>query len=327
MTGDPVTLRIHFTADDLARTTLAAGPDIMWELVCSLHRLQSARTSGRYGPWLRHARARLARPAVREALRLLTLLVPRRGNFPDFLTPPAQGDFAAAVDLVRGTPDQRLRRELAAVFRDRRVPSWVRRLADGDRSCRRELQTSLAVHYREVLRPCLPELGETVLAERAWCGRGVLDGGVELLLGTLAPSIRWSAPVLSADYPGGDRDLHLRGRGITLIPSFFCTDTPVTLIDPELPPVLVYPVTGRSRPAPPPDGLAALLGRTRALAIHALSDPRSTTELALCLGVSIGTASRHAAALRDAGLVTSTRHGSAMLHVATDLGRRLVRSH
>ncbi|MCT9083740.1 ArsR/SmtB family transcription factor [Streptomyces fulvoviolaceus] len=320
-----MTLRIHFTADDLARTTVAPGPDIMWELISSLHRLQAPRTAARYGPWLRHVRARLGTRNLRAALRPLTALVPRRGAFPDFLTPSAPGDFAASLELVRATPDRRLRHELADVFRGRRPSHWVRLLATGDRNCRQDLQSALTVYYREVLRPYVPELGEAVLTERALRSRGLVDGGVESLLRTLSPSIRWTAPVLSSDYPC-DRDLHLQGRGITLVPSFFCTGTPVTLIDPDLSPVLVYPVTAPSRPPAAPDGLAALLGRTRALAIHVLSHPRSTTELALRLGVSAGTASRHAAALRDAGLVTSTRQGSTMLHVATDLGSRLARS-
>jgi len=325
MTGDPVTLRIHFTADDLARTTVAAGPDPMWELVCSLHRLQSPRAAARYRPWLRQARARLERRNLKAVLRPLTTLVPPRGAFPDFLTPSGDRDFASSLELVAATADRRLRNELAGVFRGRRAPLWVRLLADGDRTCRTELLSALTVYYREILRPCLSELSETIQAEHALRGRGMADGGLERLLRTLSPSIRWTSPVLSADYPC-DRDLRLGGRGITLVPAFFCHATPVTLIDPELPPVLVYPVADRSGPAPVAEGLAALLGRTRALAVHALADPRSTTELALCLGVSIGTASRHAAALRDAGLVTSTRHGSAMLHVATDLGRRLARS-
>ncbi|WP_454856268.1 tyrosine-type recombinase/integrase [Promicromonospora soli] len=72
-----------------------------------------------------------------------------------------------------------------------------------------------------------------------------------------------------------------------------------------------------------PEGLAALLGHSRALALLALRHPCSTTELARRVGVSAGTASRHATALRAAGLVTSTRHGSVMLHHVTHLGRKL----
>ncbi|SDN01764.1 transcriptional regulator, ArsR family [Streptomyces sp. cf386] len=322
-----MTLRIHFTADDLARTTVAAGPDMMWELVSSLHRLQAPRAAARYGPWLRHARARLGARNVNAAVRLLTVLVPRRGSFPDFLTPSCPGgDFGESLELVHATPAGRLRRELAGVFRRRKASHWVRRLAGGDRSCRQELQSALTVYYREVVRPYRSQFGGTVLTERALCGRRLVDGGVDRLLRTLSPSVSWTAPVLSTGYPS-DRDLHLRGRGLTLIPSFFCSDTPVSLIDPELPPVLLYPVTDPAQPVVVPDALAALLGHTRALAIRALLHPRSTSELALDLGVSAGTASRHATALRDAGLVTSARHGSTMLHVATELGRALARSH
>ncbi|MFJ3968984.1 hypothetical protein ACIPYR_12560 [Streptomyces parvus] len=76
-------------------------------------------------------------------------------------------------------------------------------------------------------------------------------------------------PTLVADYPR-DGDLHLGGRGLSLVPSFFCTERPATLIDPELPPVLVYPVSRRPASAAPLDGLPELLGRTRALALCAV---------------------------------------------------------
>ncbi|MFE7276458.1 transcriptional regulator [Streptomyces sp. NPDC057623] len=326
-------LRIHFTAEDLARTTVAARPDVMWELTISLHRLQAPGSPARCRPWLGHVRDRLRRsdlPDLRGALRRLTTLVPPRGGFPDFLTPPGQLGFGAALELIGGAGREPFARDLATVFRRRERPLWVRQLADGDRECRRDLVRALAVYHRELLHPCLAELDETLFAERAACGRRVLDGGVGRLLGTLSPAVRWAWPVLSSDYPV-DRDLHLGGRGITLVPSFFCA-TPVTLIDPGLPPVLVYPVgegdSGARAMSPAAaggaaDGLALALGRTRALAIRALAHPCSTSELALRIGVSAASASRHAAVLRDAGLVTSTRQGGEVLHVATRLGAEL----
>ncbi len=39
-----------------------------------------------------------------------------------------------------------------------------------------------------------------------------------------------------------DRDLYLDGRGIELQPSAFCRQVPTKLRDPELKPVLVYPI-------------------------------------------------------------------------------------
>ncbi|MGW0731340.1 ArsR/SmtB family transcription factor [Streptomyces sp. NPDC002851] len=323
-------LRIHFTAEDLARTTVAARPDVMWELTLSLHRLQLPRSAARCRPWLGHVRDRLRRRDLRGVLRLLTTLVPPRGDFPDFLTPPGQPDFGGALELISGAGRLPLARDLEMVFRRRERPAWVRQLADGDRERRRELVRALTVYHRELVRPCLAELDETVFAERAVCGRRVLDGGVGRLLGTLSPTVRWTWPVLSTEYPV-DRDLRLDGRGITLVPSFFCA-TPVTLIDPGLPPVLVYPVTEgapgarASAPSGGADGLAAVLGRTRAQAVRALAQSCSacsTSELALRIGVSVASASRHAAALRDAGLVTSKRQGGEVLHIATRLGEEL----
>lgn len=332
-------LRVHFTADDLARTRVAKAPDPMWELVTSLHRIQVP--SGlRYRPWLGHVRTRMrATPRLRGALRLLTTLVPERGAFPDFLTPPSAScheGFGGALEQISATPQHRVQSELHAMYRGRRTPSWVRRLADGDREHRRDLHAAMRVYHSEVVRPVWAELGESFLADRAQRGHALLDGGVDRLLSTLSPAVRWDAPVLTADYPL-ERDLYLNGRGITLVPSSFCQRNPVSLIDPDLPPVLVYPLTGspghvgRSLDAVDvaalgpvvPEGLAALLGHSRALALLALRHPCSTTELARRVGVSAGTASRHATALRAAGLVTSTRHGSVMLHHATHLGRKM----
>ncbi|WP_424863625.1 winged helix-turn-helix domain-containing protein [Streptomyces sp. MMS24-I29] len=317
-------LRIHFTADDLARTTVVARPDHMWELVNSLHVLQSPCPPSEYGPWLRHVRSRLDRRDLRAPIRCVTTLVPRRGDFPDFLTPPGAEDLGASLDRIRATPAARLRRELAAHFGPRTPPPWVRRLADGDRSARQDLQEALATYFHELIAPQLPLIGETFHLVRAQHGHDVLEGGVERLLRRLPPCIRWTPPTLTADYPL-DRDLHLRGRGITLIPSYFCAKAPVTLIDPDLSPVLVHPV-GHPPPSPAdPEGLAELLGRTRATALRALNPPCSTGELALRTGVSIGTASKHASVLRRAGLITSTRRGCMVLHALTSLGRALAR--
>ncbi|MFD9910527.1 ArsR/SmtB family transcription factor [Streptomyces sp. NPDC059063] len=315
-------LRIHFTADDLARTVMSPSPDVMWELVNSLHILQSRRPGAVYRPWLRHARARLAARDHRRTLRLLTTLVPQRGGFPDFLTPAGAGLFDASLDLVRSTPDTRLRQDLAVVFQRRTASQWVRRLAVGDRLVRQELQHALAVYHDELLAPYWPDVRDCVHGERSRRSRDMVDGGVEQLLHGLEASGRWVPPTLTCRYPR-DRDLHLEGRGITLVPSFFCTRVPITFIDPGLPPVLVYPAAHHARQGVPRKGLTSLLGSTRATVLCALDPPCSTSELAMRADVSIGTASKHASTLREAGLITSTRRGSAVLHAPTPLGREL----
>ena len=77
------------------------------------------------------------------------------------------------------------------------------------------------------------------------------------------------------------------------------------------------------QPATGPDPVAALLGRTRAAVLRALTTPRSTGELAVALGISPAGASQHAGVLRAAGLVASRRDGRRVRHAVTALGEML----
>ena len=70
--------------------------------------------------------------------------------------------------------------------------------------------------------------------------------------------------------------------------------------------------------------LAALVGRNRAAVLRTIADGCSTTELAGRVGISLAAASQHASVLRDAGLITTHRQGSAVLHVLTPLGAELL---
>ncbi|UUU32420.1 helix-turn-helix domain-containing protein [Streptomyces sp. CA-210063] len=127
-------------------------------------------------------------------------------------------------------------------------------------------------------------------------------------------------------------DLYLGGRGLRIIPSFFCWPGPIVLKDGSLPPVLVHPVTHDPRwlaPAPPAapgthQALAALLGRARAAVLEEVAEGRTTSELAGRVGLSPATVSHHVAVLRESGLLTSRRIGGAVLHTLTGLGADLL---
>src|SRR5215475_11759530 len=116
--GDVValsTLRIHFTLEDLARTRLAAGPDVMWEIANSLSRLQSRRSSVDFGRWRSETVPRLGR-----WVELLLPLVPPTGYFVDFITPAEGGrGLAAGVDAVCSTPRTRLHAEVELLAAER----------------------------------------------------------------------------------------------------------------------------------------------------------------------------------------------------------------
>ncbi|SFB04832.1 DNA-binding transcriptional regulator, ArsR family [Amycolatopsis marina] len=171
-------------------------------------------------------------------------------------------------------------------------------------------------------------------AERDARSRIVATGGVELLFSTLGPKARWRAPVLeiASELSG---DVYLNGRGLLLAPSLFVADRGVVLIEPERESgrsVLVFaaPLDRAAgallwgMPQANDQALAALVGRTRAAGLQALTDACTTGELANRLGISVAGASQHAAVLREAGLITTRRNRNAVLHTVTPLGSALL---
>ncbi|MGW5127967.1 ArsR/SmtB family transcription factor [Streptomyces sp. NPDC004069] len=318
-------LRVHFTSEDLNRVRFAERPDPMWETVLSIHLLGNAHGRAVFDPWRTRVRARLGRTPA-WPMRLLRHLAPPVGDFPDFLTPPqASQGMEAGIDAILSTPRRRLRRELQVLPT---APSWSRPLADGSLETLAALGQALRTYHRSAIAPYWPRIQALVDAERAKRARSVLDRGGEGLLSCLGPTMRWRPPVLEVDYPV-EHDIRLAGRGLVLVPSVFCWRLPVTLIDPSLPPVLVYPLSrgpgwwaapGHTRRR----NLGNLLGPTRAACLHAIEDGCTTGELARRLGVAPPTASEHATVLREAGLSTSTRTGNAVLHTLTPLGAALL---
>ncbi|MFE3450621.1 DUF5937 family protein [Nonomuraea sp. NPDC059194] len=323
-------LRIIFTSDDLARVRIASRADPLWEMVASLHRFQMGDGGAAMADWRRRARAGLAEAGLlQDVRRLLVPLAPRAAYFPDFLTPiEAQQGVEDGIQAIIDTPRARMQRELDRLKDGHGLPAHLEDLAR-DRAALRRVATVAAGYFTAALGEHWGGVERAVSQDRGTRVRHLADAGVEGLLTQLSPTIRWRAPVLEVDYPAGDRELRLRGRGLTLIPSYFCRTAPVTLADPSLPPVLVYPVprSGVADRAAGGDALAELLGKTRAEVLRcvALAPGCSTTELARRAGVRASSASEHARVLRQAGLIASTRHANLMLHQVTESGDALLR--
>jgi DNA-binding transcriptional ArsR family regulator len=325
-------LRIHFTDADLGGVRVAARPDPLWEVASTLHRFQSRRGLWAYADWHRAARADLQRGGLATAVRgLLMPLFPRGVYFPDFLTPvQAHQGLDAGLDAIMSAPRERVLAELTTLDRVSRAPSGVARLADTDG--RRELVDVIRSYHATAVAPHGERMQARLDADRSLRARALLDGGVDGLLSSFTPWMRWRRPVLEVDYLAEDRDLYLAGRGLLLIPSYFSWGEPVSLADPDLPPVLTYslhhtvpdPTPRDARTAKTP--LAALLGSTRAIILRAAASGGTTGELARAAGVSAASATRHTTALRDAGLLMSHRQGAAVLHTITPLGAALLRT-
>jgi DNA-binding transcriptional ArsR family regulator len=312
-------LRFHFTAEDLLGTRVASGPAAAWELLLSLHVLQSRSGGAVFRPW----RVEAVRALTDSMwLRELLALTPARGYSPDFLTPT--GDLDQAIDTITRTPAARLRDELSWLSDKRTVPRLAAGLLADERDARKRLADVLREYHRVALEPMWPQVLAAVDTDRALRGRALLAGGMDALLSGL-PDCDWENRVLTVDYPVS-RDVHLNGRGLLLVPSAFCWRRPITLADPELPPVLVYPVehgdewtgAGPTRP------LSELIGRTRATVLAIVGDGCTTGELACRAVISAASASEHVAVLRGAGLLSTRRSGRTALHRLTPLGRSLL---
>jgi DNA-binding transcriptional ArsR family regulator len=223
------------------------------------------------------------------------------------------------------------------------------------------LERSALNYYEAALAPYWEALvAQAESATNAWATT-MRHKGLGAMFSTLYPGIRWEAPILSVTSisqagrcpPGcphytsrqtvevatSDSNFPVRvsQEGLHIIPSIFSS---ACAVDGDLRPgprldinTLVVPVPvdvnafGGVRSAADGGSLIQLLGMTRACVLVAcLNTEQTTTSLARTVGVSVSSASEHAAVLRSAGLLSSRRERNAVLHTANNLGKNLADS-
>jgi DNA-binding transcriptional ArsR family regulator len=301
-------VRFVFSVEDLARTRFAVSP--MWELMRSLAAFRDPATAGLHVPWLRSLSGRLGGIALEPAV----ALIPPRGYAPDFVTPPPAGPLGDVEDdlaALRRTSTAQIRHDMELFRsehpRSRAAEPW---LADPRREVAR-LADTLEAYWEQAVAPAWPRIRALLEADIAHRARRLAEQGPAALF---------------ADLHEGKIDLG--GRGLLLMPSAFAWANPATIDQAPWQPTLIYPARGIAtlwdKGATAPDGLARLVGATRATVLAALDAPRATTELAARLSISPATTSHHLLALRDAGLVTGRREGRTVLYARTPAGDALL---
>jgi DNA-binding transcriptional ArsR family regulator len=310
----------------------------MAEAVFSLDALQRPGHDVMLDGWRQHLAGRIDR-----SNRMLTDLLPRAWTF-DLIT---LGGPAPTLDeaihrfhgVARSAVPAGLDGGVALIdARDARPPPWAAGLLDRDRDgagvTRDELAVALRRWFRVAVAPWWIGIRALLESERRRLARLVGERGVDALLGTLHPSMRWQPPVLHIQSGAiAEHDCHLEGRGLAIVPSLFCpAGYPVCRdVTQEAAPLMLYfpavadPFAARTIWSTGTVGadasLVALLGKTRARVLQALGDGAcSTTDLAARAGVAISSASEHATVLRRAGLVDSRRDRSTVFHWLTALG-------
>ncbi len=324
---------IHFTDDDLARTHVTAtmGPlaETMWAL--SMLRRPLPVPAALNG-WRDRVRSRRT-----SRMRDLEALVPAGDLGVDLYS--RTGESATIEKGIAGLlalPPELMRTEISEVARRHRLPASVWAAAEADSNARLRLADSIHSCYSSLVEPYWPGIHAHLQAERTACGRIMMHGGIDRLLSTLQPQlVHWHPPVLEVDC-AGQAEVELGGHGLTLVPSLFIGTHPVVMIDQQAAGRqrvrLVFPaLPGPSAPVnlwdsgrPAGKALGAVIGRTRTVILSSVGNGCTTSELATRASISVAAASQHATALRGAGLITTRRNGTAVLHTLTPLGAELL---
>jgi DNA-binding transcriptional ArsR family regulator len=290
--------QIHFTIDDLARTRVVTAQNPTLESLLALGLLQRGGGGPFFARWRQDIRRRYG---------------------------PRLDDLIKQTASVKLTP--------ALLFGD--VRSIDGSGAPLDAALPLEAADALREFYRGALLPHWSSITWLLGLDRDVRNRVIANGGVEQLLLSLDPRMRWSSPTLRTAGPG-DSEIRLPGRGLLLVPSLFLAERPAMFIDSQhrdVPPVLVYPTpfdvpaasTLWRRIRSDNEALHALIGRTRAAMMRALEGGSNTSDLGRAVGISAPAASQHTAVLRKAGLITTRRQQKSVLHTLTPLGTALLR--
>jgi DNA-binding transcriptional ArsR family regulator len=302
------------------------------ETQAALQALTDERGPTYHQPWL----TRVQPIAAGLDLAPLLAALPRRGYVPDFLAPPpptGRPGFAQQLAQVRATDPEQVARELHRCRQT--VPDrWRRRLLTGfladPQRARDHLAVRLADTWTSLIAPHWSRIRALLEHDIGQRSRALARHGLRRTLDQLPAKTRWSAHGLQLN-DGRDDTVEVDERGLLLMPSAYLWPHIATVVEPPWLPTIVYPAAGIAdlweEPAPPPDALGRLLGRSRAHLLACLDRPRSTTALAAVTGLSPAGVSAHLLTLRDAGLLSTTRHGHEVRYHRTELGTALLTAH
>lgn len=333
-----MTLRIHFTAEDLARTRMAARVRPLLELEIGVRLLRERTHPARFDAWRQRAAAHL-----HPRLDPLFSLIPVLGASVGFLDLSGPGDTEDSLERLRSTPAREVIHDLEQWAAGRKHTPKVARQLWQDPSLIRHVADAAEYAHRQFVAPYLLRIEQLASRDRAWRMQRLAEHGVGRLLQEANPRyITWDPPVLHLTTASGrDDDVQLEGRGLLLIPTVFGAHYPAYDHPEDGQPWITYPIRDGAAStvlAPAaltagalteaPTSLRALFGRTRAAVLCTIAEHGgcTTTQLALLARVSPASASEHATVLRNAGLVTLVREGKRALHTLSHTGRVLLNS-
>lgn len=313
-------LRYVLSEGDVAAVRFGISP--LCELGLSLRAIDDPSRFPLQLPWLRRteqARADLDTEALHG-------LIDDRLWTPDFLNPRPESPLTRLDDefeQLRATPPDTFLADLVAVHGH--VPPVF---AGSPKLAISRIVRALQELWDASFAPYWPRMRAVLEADVVHRGRQIAQSGLSTMLNGISSTVDYEGGVVSVHLRDpADREQRIDGLGLTLVPTMFTRRGSAPVGDG--PPMIMYPARGQgalweTEQVANPAAVAAVLGETRASLLSALGDPASSTELGVRFGVTPSAVNQHLRALRDAGLLVSTRYGHSVLYLRSELGSALL---
>ncbi len=232
-------------------------------------------------------------------------------------------DIAEQVAHLRDYPVDDLVADVAALGPTTQV--W-RSAADDPKRWLSAYADASSAAWR-LLRPWWRSARRLIDQETERIGVASVRGGLDALLNTLSPRLRYADGVFSLGDVCPER-FTVHGRRLVLVPSVIAPDAVFLHLDEPGLIGIAYPVrpdgadarTGPDRV----DRLAVVIGDARAAVLRLVDVPVTMGTLAADLNVTPGAATRQCDLLERAGLIARERRGKAVLVTRTDAGAKLL---
>lgn len=320
-------IRLRMNVGDLGRMRFGYSP--LAEVAQSIYMLSERRVREFCRPWFDAVRARLNL----VDMRLLCAVIPPGRLIADWFFDSGVRRSTTIQDQLKVLAEmgrERLSQGITSVWGGSEMSLAARELIASGESGPSRLAEAIEQYWEVAISPYWTEMRAVLDDDVAYRAGNIVNGGGELLFADLHPDVTLQGDhVLIAKTTNFERALE--GHGLTLVPTVFAWPHCVVTLNNRGPVSLSYAARGvgrlwgnRESILSRLDVLGDLLGRSRAAIIVDLAVPRSTTELAVRLGVSPPSVSQHLAILRRGGLVTSWRSGRRVLYQRTALAVSIV---
>lgn len=317
---------LHYELADSELGSVRFGISALCEMGLSLRTVMEPSRYPLQLPWLLRTQEALAE----LDLELLLALVNDRLWTPEFLSPRPSSPLTRIDDefaMLASINPTIFTSQLEAIHGQ--MPAA---LSGPPKVAIRRMLAALHEYWDACFVPHWPRMRAILEADITHRGRVIAQTGMTEMLNNISASMSFTESTINLKLTSVpmDRTVKVDGRGVMLVPTMF-TRRASAPVDLKEDPLVLYPARGQgamweTERVVNPEAVKNVLGHTRASLLTALATPASSTELGIRFGISASAVNQHLRALKDVGLLTSTRYGHSMLYLRSELGDALLGS-